>query len=95
MPFRSIKESVGVGQRRANGCKSVKGKLLLAKDQYGNTAWHRAAQRGNLETLETLWIWAKEKEIDTDEWKANLFLDQDKQGGPPGTWQPIEIILEY
>jgi DNA-binding FadR family transcriptional regulator len=29
--------------------------------------WHQAAEEGNLESLETLWIWSKEVEINTDE----------------------------
>jgi ankyrin repeat protein len=39
--------------------KDLKLELLLAKDQYGYTVWHRAAQRGSLEELETLWSWAQ------------------------------------
>ena len=34
---------------------------------YGYTAWHRAAVAGSLETLETLWIWIKEAELNLEE----------------------------
>jgi len=43
----------------------IKNKLFVAKDQYGNTAWHAAAQRGSVETLEKLWSWAKELKLNT------------------------------
>ena len=39
-------------------------------------AWFRAAFRGGLEALETLWIWAKGVEINTDE----LLLSQTRNG---------------
>jgi hypothetical protein len=33
----------------------------LGTDKYGMTAWHRAAERGNLETLHKIKEWAEEK----------------------------------
>ena len=41
--------------------------LFLAKDKYECIAWHRAAEEGSLEALETLWSWAKEAELNPDE----------------------------
>jgi hypothetical protein len=41
--------------------------LLLTKDNDGYTAWHRAEERGSLEVLETLWSWAKEVELNLEE----------------------------
>jgi ankyrin repeat protein len=35
-------------------------KLLVAKDKDGFTALQYAAHKGSLESLETLWSWAKE-----------------------------------
>ena len=33
--------------------------------------WHRSAGKGNLETLGTIWCWAKEVELNTEElWLA-------------------------
>jgi hypothetical protein len=40
--------------------KEFKKKLLLAKDNYGYIAWHRAAVKGSLEALEALRVWVKE-----------------------------------
>jgi len=37
----------------------LKNKLLIAKNQYGYTAWHREAAEESLEALEILWIWAE------------------------------------
>ena len=45
----------------------AKEKLLTERDDYGYNAWHRAARRGSLEALETLWSLAKEAELNTDE----------------------------
>jgi len=43
--------------------------------------FHRAAESGNLEALETLWCWANEAELNPNE----LLLDQNKEGNT--TWQ--------
>jgi len=50
--------------------------LLLATDDDGYTMWHRVAGRRNLEALETLWCWAKEVVLNTDE----LMLAQTRSG---------------
>ena len=55
--------------------------LFVAKDQYGNTAWHAAAHSGSLKAFETLWIWAKEENLNPDE----LLLVQGKDGNT--AWQ--------
>ena len=59
----------------------LKNKLFVARDQYGNTAWHGAAQRGSLKALETLWSWAKETELNLHE----LLLDKNEEGNT--AWQ--------
>jgi len=41
--------------------------LLLAKEMNGHFAWHQAALGGSLEALKSIWIWAKELELNTDE----------------------------
>jgi ankyrin repeat protein len=56
--------------------KELKKKLFLSKRNYGYNAWHRAAQFGSLEALETLWSLAKEVELDTEE----LLLSQTGEG---------------
>jgi hypothetical protein len=45
----------------------LKNKLLIAKDQYGNTAWHIAKQRDSLHAVEILRLWTKEAGINTNE----------------------------
>jgi ankyrin repeat protein len=45
-------------KERQNNPNDLHKKFLLAKDHYGYTVWHRVAQRGSLEELETLWGWA-------------------------------------
>ena len=52
-PCRSITETVGLGRRSAT-------KPRPAKDKYGFTACHLAADEGNLETLDLILGWAEE-----------------------------------
>jgi ankyrin repeat protein len=59
----------------------LKNSLFVAKDQYGNTAWHGAAHSGSLRAFETLWSWAKEENLNQDE----LLLVQGKDGNT--AWQ--------
>jgi len=54
----------------------LKKKLLLAKGKYGQTAWHKVASEGNLESLETIWRVAKEVELTADE----LLLARNEEG---------------
>jgi hypothetical protein len=54
----------------------LKNKLLLTKDNFGQMAWQQAALGDSLEALETLWSWAKELELNTDE----LLTAEDKHG---------------
>jgi hypothetical protein len=51
-------------------------KIILATDTDGYMAWHRAAEQGNLQSLEKLWIWSKEVQINTDE----LLLPESEKG---------------
>jgi ankyrin repeat protein len=48
--------------------------LFLTKDELGQTVWHLSAEIGNLKTLEELWGWAKEAEVNL---KDNLMLAKD------------------
>jgi hypothetical protein len=43
--------------------KGLKNKLLVTKDKYRYNVWHRAVTFGSLETLETLWRWEKEADL--------------------------------
>jgi len=74
---QSEKNSMGVGTEEMKlNLNELKNKLFLPKNKYGITAWHRAALEGSLEELETLWSWAKEVELNTDE----LLLSQTGEG---------------
>jgi len=53
--------------------------LLLGTDQYGTTAWHIAAERGNSEVIQKLWEWAKEN-LTTEEINNKLLLMTDEEG---------------
>jgi hypothetical protein len=52
---------------------------LLATDNTGMTAWHAAAERGNLEILQEISNLAKEK-LTADEVKNKLLLATDGNG---------------
>jgi ankyrin repeat protein len=47
--------------------------VLLARNRFGYTAWHVAAERGNVEVLEKLWEWVK-NELDPDVCINDLLL---------------------
>jgi len=53
--------------------------LLLGTDSKGNTAWHLAAKRGDLEKLKKVWEWAEEK-LTTEEINNKLLLGTDDEG---------------
>jgi hypothetical protein len=42
---------------------NLKEDLLLVTDVSGRTAWHLAAERGNTETVEKIFDWAKEAKL--------------------------------
>ena len=54
--------------------------MLLAKTRNGNTAFQLAAGRNNVEILNRMWVWAKEKQICPNELKNKLLLSIDKFG---------------
>jgi hypothetical protein len=53
--------------------------LLLGTDSEENFAWHLAAMRGTLETLQKLWVWATEK-LTKEEINNTVLLDTDDEG---------------
>jgi hypothetical protein len=54
-------------------------RLLLAQDNNTQTAWHLAAVCGNIQVLQKLWEWAKEK-LTTEDLNNKLLLAKDKRG---------------
>jgi ankyrin repeat protein len=63
--------------------KEINNQLLLATDNEGRTACHRAAYVGNLDVVQKLWKWAKEKLTRKE---RNNFLSQTMREGLSGTW---------
>jgi hypothetical protein len=57
---------------------------LLAKVDYGYTAWHAAAESKNLKVLEALWSWAKEAQLKQNELSELLAT-------PCGAQQMIQV----
>jgi hypothetical protein len=43
--------------------EELRNEVLLSKDKYKETAWHKAAKLGRGETLEKLWDWDKELQL--------------------------------
>ena len=54
-------------------------KLLLAKDEMKETAWHVAAKQGNMELLQKLWDWAEE-ELKPEELSNEFLLSTNLRG---------------
>jgi ankyrin repeat protein len=59
--------------------EEVNNRLLLAENEYGQTAWHLAAEIGNIQTLSKLWECAKEL-LTAGELKSTLLLAKDIRG---------------
>jgi ankyrin repeat protein len=59
---------------KAAGHSDVINKLLLHKNSYRKTGWHVAAESGHIKTLETLWFWAREVQLNL---KDDLLLAED------------------
>jgi len=51
------------GRLASHSGKELKRKIFLAEEKYGEIVWRKAATEGNLESLETIWRWAKEAEL--------------------------------
>jgi len=47
--------------------------LLLAATEEGKTALHVAAQENLTEILHTMWVWAEEWQLNTNELKKNSY----------------------
>jgi ankyrin repeat protein len=56
---------------------NLKDDLLLAKNYYGQSAWHIAAVKGNTEIVQKLWSWGKEEQVNL---KDDLFLAKNRDG---------------
>jgi hypothetical protein len=53
--------------------------MLLRTDREGKTTWQLAAYSGNLDIMQKIWEWAKEK-LTTEEIKKDMLLRTDDDG---------------
>jgi ankyrin repeat protein len=56
---------------------NLKDDLLLAKNYYGQSAWHIAALKGSTEIVEKLWSLGKEEQVNLED---DLFLGKNRDG---------------
>jgi ankyrin repeat protein len=72
--------------------------VLLSKDRYNKTVWHKAAKRGNVELLKKLWDWAQELQLQPEDVKNDVLLSKDEFHETP--WQnaaemgQVEVLKE-
>jgi ankyrin repeat protein len=60
--------------------EKLRSKVLLSKNDFGNTAWHLAAEGGQVAILKKLWKWAKELHLKPEELRYELLLSKIKNG---------------
>jgi hypothetical protein len=56
--------------------EELKNEVFLSKNKYNETAWHKAAQRGEVEVLEKLWDWAKKLRLKPEELRNEVLLSK-------------------
>jgi hypothetical protein len=64
------------GKEQQLTAEELSNKLLLAKDDKQKNAWQLAAEKGNIESLQKIWDWAKQ-ELTAEELKNRLLLAKD------------------
>jgi ankyrin repeat protein len=62
---------------KATGNSDTTNKLLIHKESRGRNSWHLAANSGQIKTLETLWRWGTEVQVNL---KDDLLLAKDRKG---------------
>ena len=71
--------------------------MLLAKDYYGQTAWHVAAEAGHMKVVEGLWIWAK-AQLSSHELKSEFLFGQDRRGRTAwhvaAQWGRVQMLVK-
>jgi CO/xanthine dehydrogenase Mo-binding subunit len=50
----------------------LRNEVLLSKDEYNQTAWHKAAGKGEDQLLEKLWAFAHELQLKPDKLKNDV-----------------------
>ena len=74
-----VLEEIWVLAKENGTPEEIKSKLLLAQNEYGQTALHLAAE-GSVAVMEKVWAWAKEVQLNKDELNNKLLLAQDECG---------------
>jgi hypothetical protein len=52
--------------------------VLFSKNKYQETAWHKAAEKGDVKLLEKLWGWAKELQVEPEELRNEVLFSKNK-----------------
>jgi hypothetical protein len=74
----NIRETVGLGQRTAVKARGVKKWGVVVHRQKWKTAWHKAAESGQLEVLEKLWSWIKNLQLGPEDLRNEVLFSKDK-----------------
>jgi len=69
--------------------------MLFVTDSNGRTAWHLAAENGNVQVLHKLWEWV-EKKLTREEINNKLLLGTDLEGMTAWRWaaekREVEVL---
>ena len=70
---------------------------MLAKDNYGRTAWHVAAEAGHIKLVENLWIWAK-AQLNSSELKNEVLFGKESTDRTAwhraAQWGRVQILVK-
>jgi hypothetical protein len=69
--------------------------VLLSKNNYNETAWHKAAKYGKVEVFEKLWDWAKELQLKPNELRNEVLLLKISIMKQPGPKQQKKFASKY
>ena len=58
----------------------LQNKLLLTQDSGGRKVWYYAAEKGSLELIDKLWVWAKGELSSLHLLKNKIFLSRNANG---------------
>jgi hypothetical protein len=81
-------------KKTAAKTRVARNKLILSTGKSKETAWHNAAERGQVEILEKTWNWANELQLGTEELTMMCCCQKTIQSERPGTWQQKNATLK-
>jgi len=73
--------------------EELQNEVLLSKDKFGTTAWHKTAERSHVELLKKLWDWAKKLHLEPEELGNDMLLQKTCLRNRPGTRHQKETTL--